>query len=84
MLRLQHQAVFEPTLPVEEAAQHLAPFAAVHLDQESKASHVDAEDWHAAGRAEMAGAQHGAVAAEGDQEVELTGPHPGLERFVVD
>ena len=61
----------------------MVPLVLADLDQKAKASHVDAQDWHIAGTAQVPGAQHGAIPAQGDQQIELARLDAAVEGFVV-
>ena len=57
--------------PSTSRGKAFAPLAALDLGEETEAAQVDAQDGDAQRGAQVPGAQHGAVTAQGDQQVEL-------------
>ncbi len=71
MFGADHHAVLDPELALQQIVAGGLPFVAPHLDEEAQPPEVDAQDGDADRGAQVGGAQHGAVPANGNEQVEV-------------
>ncbi|MEZ4639978.1 MAG: hypothetical protein R2856_34320 [Caldilineaceae bacterium] len=64
-----HQPFFDPILAGEQFTERRPPILREDFGQKAQSTHLDAQHWHVVGRAQPSGAQHGAVSAQGDQQI---------------
>src|ERR1700687_2343311 len=66
--RLQHVALFDSVVALEESLQARLEVGRVELRQETQTPEVDTEEWNAARRGEARPGEEGTVALEGDDQ----------------
>jgi hypothetical protein len=81
---VEHHAVLDPGLAFQQGVDHPLPVFAIILEQESQPAMVDAQDGDTTWRAQVRSAQHGPVAADRHQQVELTLLHLLAQTFIVE
>ena len=64
-------ALFQPVMACQQLLQRLLPLIGLDFGQETETAQLDADHGHMETCAQACGAQHGAVAAEGDEQVEF-------------